>query len=78
MRIYRYTVRPIRSFDFPIDMLRYDCAWPRATEDAINIALGIRDKGNRIDSVTLLSHDKPTAERWQSFGWEIVKLETLK
>lgn len=59
---------------FPVDMLRYDNAWPATSDDAATIG-------------SLLSGDIPpghltqvelrgarcTPGRWQSFGWKVIR-----
>ena len=68
--LYRYKVTG--SGHFPIDMLRYDCAYP-ASQDAVS-AMGSdnprtnpRTHGRR--TVELCSHHQPTPDRWRSFSW---------
>lgn len=64
---------------FPIDMLRYDHAWPRTEEDSHKVAADYRSDENypRMRTVELLSdHERaPTEDRWRSFTWEVVKVE---
>ncbi len=55
--------------NFPVDMLRYDQCWPRTTDDAIALVSFPRE-------ISLVSHSKPTPDRWLSFGWKITKEET--
>lgn len=53
---------------FPIDMLRYDCAYPRLESDAA----ALMDFGSEWErSVTLVTHAKITPARWESFGWHV-------
>lgn len=60
------------SGPFPLDMLRYDKAFPRTEQDA-NVAQGSRIRR----SVTLLSSSlsAPTHARWESFGWKVDGVE---
>ena len=59
--------------EFPVDMLRYDEAFPATSADASAIALRTDDlranESRRV--VRLLTHRRlgPTLGRWQSFGW---------
>ena len=62
--IHRYTV--IGSGYFPVDMLRYDAAWPDSQEDAGRI---LDFEANR--EVKLRSYRIPTIARWKSFGWQV-------
>lgn len=54
--------------EFPVDMLRYDQAFPNTGDDARMISAT-----RCIDSVgiTLRSIKPPTVDRWKSFGWAI-------
>ena len=67
---YRYKVSG--SGTFPIDMLRYDCAYP-ASSEAVS-AMGRADnRAVHVErrTVELLSHHRPTIDRWRSFGWVV-------
>ena len=55
--------------DFPLDMLRYDGAWPASGEDAARLVLLDDRRSNR--SVKLRSYNAPTLARWMSFGWSV-------
>jgi hypothetical protein len=61
---YRYVVEG--RGPFPVDMLRYDCAWPYSQE-SVNY---FDADGKRM--VEVASYREPNAERWSSFGWRIV------
>ena len=54
---------------FPLDMLRYDSAWPATPQDAaaLDNYTGVRT----IRSVKLLSFSEPTVDRWLSFCWSV-------
>lgn len=60
--------------EFPMDMLRYDRAWPARGQDVtaiigIGVRRGARAPGRR--SVRLHSIEDPTEGRWASFGWAV-------
>ncbi|MDP9275899.1 MAG: hypothetical protein M3O99_09950 [Chloroflexota bacterium] len=62
--------------DFPLDMLRHDCAYPADEESVAAIMAGLRWAASRKRSretlrVRLLSHRAPTSDRWRSFGWTV-------
>ena len=62
--------------DFPLDMLRHDCAYPADQESVAAIMAGLRWAASRKRSrelllVRLVSHRAPTSERWRSFGWTV-------
>lgn len=54
--------------EFPVDMLRYDSAWPADTDSAV---LMMYDK--EVRSVRLYSYKMPTEGRWSSFMWSVGK-----
>ena len=60
---------------FPLDMLRYDRAWPADGDavDAISIAFNDPD-ARAIRRVTLRTSDElnVTPARWGSFGWPVI------
>jgi len=86
---YRYRVTGIGQF--PIDMLRYDCAWPSMGEDTGRIAelvcVGQGGPGDsetrsmrtkyRLEGVVINSDKAPTIERWESFLWHVWHVEIL-
>jgi len=62
--------------DFPLDMLRHDCAYPADQESVAAIMAGLRWAASRKRSrevlvVRLVSDRAPTSERWRSFGWTV-------
>lgn len=62
---------------FPIDMLRYDHAWPRTEEDSYKISADYRDETNppTMRTVELLTdHDRVTYDRWASFTWKVAQV----
>lgn len=63
---------------FPIDMLRFDFCWPKTENDSAKILATFypgRYKSAIIENgIELLAEKtKPTEDRWESFGWEVVK-----
>ena len=54
---------------FPVDMLRYDEAFPADGMSAANIVDNPAERRN----VTLITHRRfgPTNDRWASFGWVV-------
>lgn len=59
---------------FPLDMLRYDCAWPARTED-VHRVMATRetdpDLFRRARRVTIYGTHEPTVARWNSFTWAV-------
>jgi len=64
----RYTVRG--PDPFPIDMLRFDRAWPAETDDSAVIQVSIEFPTGSTE-VHLVSDKRPTVGRWESFGWSV-------
>jgi len=69
---FEYTVEGVG--DFPLDMLRHDCAYPADQESVAAITAGFRWAASRKRSretllVRLVSNRAPTSERWRAFGW---------
>lgn len=67
------------AFSFPIDMLRYDCCYPRNGEDSARIISAtspiLNRRGKvRVSVMTVANKGwKPTVARWRSFGWRVVE-----
>ena len=61
------------SGDFPIDMLRYDMAWPATSDEAEKIfgVEGHRSLRKRSIRMGCAMHEGPTIGRWSSFGWTV-------
>ena len=72
-KTYEYSVAGYGAF--PLDMLRYDACYPATSEDAVEIGGSMYSRASqRLRTVRVRSVVKPaTAERWQSFGWKVVK-----
>lgn len=73
--VYEFTVEG--KMPFPIDMLRYDAAFPKTELDSSVITSTFRRGGGTI--VNLCSHTKlPTDGRWESFGWKVISRSKRK
>lgn len=69
------------SGDFPIDMLRYDCAWPKTEGDSHSISHWRDVKPRRVTLSKYHVDTQPQigAPRWLSFGWRVVEIiETVR
>lgn len=64
-----YTYRVDGYGDFPLDMLRYDRAWPASERDSA-VAQGVPGERNRR-IVVINSYQAPTPARWASFNWYV-------
>lgn len=69
---HSFEYRVVGQGRFPLDMLRYDGAFPMNSEDAVKI--GSEDRENR--EVRLIARQasrdwQPCAGRWASFGWRV-------
>lgn len=61
--------------DFPIDMLRYDRAFPATEEDSYKIKYTFGTPSKNEPTIKLKSNLRgPTTARWASFGWYAVEL----
>lgn len=78
---YRYTVSGrSNSWGFPIDMFRYDQAYPASEADAATIERinRYRRTDNRDPfTVVVEGESEPTAARWASFGWHVGTVEKI-
>ncbi len=74
IKTYHYTVNSNTSF--PIDMLRYDNAYP-ATCDAVSAIEHSRNPRRLGEQykVALVGTHEPTVERWNSFNWRVGDVE---
>jgi len=68
------------NFNFPIDMLRYDCCFPDTEKDSGLIDRSLTSPGmNRIKvKISRFVNTKnqvPSIERWFSFGCQISEVE---
>lgn len=71
-----FVVRGNAWSQFPFDMLRYDQCWPTTSADA-SAMKGISvhgDAGDGTRCVQLATYgiNKPTVQRWDSFGWTVI------
>lgn len=81
--MYSITFKVTGKFEFPLDMLRYDQCYPVAQVDVAAIAQKVapyadKDAADACPIITLSSCNwnrfwGPTAERWKSFGWQVVE-----
>jgi hypothetical protein len=71
-KIQRYVVEGFGRF--PLDMLRYDMAWPDAPEDTGKIESPSIERTRVTLSRTAHFHPKPDEGRWHSFGWKIIEV----
>jgi hypothetical protein len=55
---------------FPVDMLRYDGAYPKTGAD-VEVLESVGDWTYKETSVRLMSDREPTYDRWSSFGWTV-------
>lgn len=67
----------VRGFgEFPLDMLRYDSAWPATESDSYRM----RDEGKRVVFLTMWCRNGtgPTVGRWESFTWRVLRQDELE
>jgi hypothetical protein len=68
-----FTVKTETGGRFPHDMLRYDTAWPRTSDDATKMGGGRDGRVEAGTEITLSSNapGAPSKGRWKSFGWDV-------
>jgi len=69
----RYKVQG--ALPFPVDMLRYDAAWPASEQDSLRIEATLRHGCADVEGpvvVDVYARRPLTVDRWRSFGWLIV------
>lgn len=66
---YHYTVTGRGRF--PFDMLRYDQAWPE--DGGMSMGGGNGEDSRERREQRLIGLNPPTADRWASFGWYVVR-----
>jgi len=70
-----YSYQVVGTGDFPVDMLRYDCAYPADSEAVV--AIGANGRIRRAEhgprTVDLRSYSRPTPARWESFLWKVIE-----
>jgi hypothetical protein len=66
---FRYVVEGVG--EFPLDMLRYDNAWPATTLDVASMATESLFNATLRRQVVIHSYRAPTLARWESFGWRV-------
>ena len=69
-----YTYEVTGTGPFPLDMLRYDTAYPdnpRAVDTLPDARRGLSATSGVRFTLRLRSQYPPTTERWRSFGWGV-------
>lgn len=75
MAQFTYDFTVAGSGKFPIDMLRYDECWPVDAAAASRIQADINTGERTPIQLRTNKRGGPTAARWDSFGWKVVKTE---
>jgi hypothetical protein len=68
--VYHYTVSG--TYGFPIDMLRYDEAWPNSEIDSALIVQTANHNSAEAPQIRIVGLRSPTVARWESFGWKVL------
>lgn len=70
-----YTYKVTGTGQFPIDMLRYDCAWPKHESDArlFDTKYDNAEERRAVKVIELQSFHEPTRARWASFMWKVIE-----
>lgn len=71
IKVYEKFVVVEGTGDFPLDMLRYDCAFPATEHDS---AIASHYSNRRAVALILRSvnDNGPTDPRWTSFLWKVI------
>ena len=57
---------------FPVDMLRYDRAWPTREQDSVEASSSIDRMHPRAERKIMITSLQPlTSSRWLFFGWTV-------
>lgn len=80
--LYRTDFEVEGAADFPVDMLRYTCAWPKGETDARAIGDSFDDSGRRTVVLSKYHRDPEpnlAADRWEAkFRWRVTRvIETV-
>jgi len=73
-QVTRFTVKGLGAF--PLDMLRYDAAFPATEIDAGKMHLTFRNFREPIEVTLMTNSIGVTTARWESFGWKVISQET--
>lgn len=65
--------------DFPLDMLRYDNAWPELESEIYKLTPALAERYGQPRTVKLVrfafNREGPTEARWKRFAWKVLKVE---
>ena len=78
--VYRQTFTAKGQGPFPIDMLRHDECYPKTETDSNKITATFQDHHFEIalERIVFDRDALPTAARWASFLWNVVKVEPME
>lgn len=62
---------------FPLDMLRYDCCWPRDNASPIHTSIVEPRADNYVVELVTDNPHAPTNDRWASFGWTVTSVRSV-
>ena len=73
-KLYYHEFKVKGSYYFPMDMLRYDCCWPKSSGDVDGL---VNVKEERVIYLAAIGHKdwRPTIKRWESFNWTCTYVE---
>ena len=60
--------------EFPVDMLRYDQSTPNSESDSQLIGHTDRHREVALTCITEIKYWLPAWGRWDSFGWNVIKV----
>ena len=78
----QYTYEVTGRLPFPVDMLRYDAAYPTDPRSVDTLTAALKGSYGVVLAPTevapiirLRSNYPPTVDRWKSFGWRVENQE---
>ena len=75
-KLYKTSFTVEGTGEFPFDMLRYDRA---ACRQEIDTHIMLSRHLRQVELIMFsLTKDGPTIDRWESFGWKVLKQEIIK
>ncbi len=76
--MYEHTADISFSFEFPLDMLRYDQCYPSRGEDSARITTKDSELPVRVTTIRNTRMPPWTEGRWRSFGCAVRHVDTRK
>ena len=76
MKIYEWFLVVEGRGQFPVDMLRYDSAFPYREEDSSRVQPHVGERRRVVLCRRGVNESSGSSARWSSFGWTVVRATT--